>query len=158
MCVHACAPCLHACRECICPTLRKPLYRQIHTYPGPDDHDETCAAVVEAILSRQLNAFVAGTFEVLETVSALSNGAVRLCLLSATSDRENYVPHCARLGCRIMQPNWSIVDKQLCEAAHAANIKVNPFWAGGSAPFGFQPSIDHLDLSAALILSAALTY
>ena len=53
---------------------------------------------------------------------------IRRCLLGATQNQAEYISECVKLGCDICQPNWSIVSPELCAEAHAAGIRVNPFW------------------------------
>jgi glycerophosphoryl diester phosphodiesterase len=105
------------------------LELNVHTYPGPNDHETTVAGVVSELQRRGLleTAFVAGTSEVLATAIALEP-RIRRCLLSFTSD-DDYVKQCAAFDCDIIQPNWSIVDKALCDEAHSHGMRVDPFWA-----------------------------
>lgn len=105
------------------------LELNVHTYPGPQDLAPLVAGVVGEIQQRGLlqTAFVAGDYDVMHEAIRLEP-KIRRCLLGATQNQADYIAECIKLGCDICQPNWSIVSAELCDAAHAAGIRVNPFW------------------------------
>lgn len=110
-------------------SLPRNLELNIHTYPGPEDKEHLVAGVVGEIQRRGLlqTAFVAGDFDVMHEAIRLEPN-IRRCLLGATQNQTQYIAECVKLGCDICQPNWSIVSPKLCHQAHAAGIRVNPFW------------------------------
>jgi glycerophosphoryl diester phosphodiesterase len=105
------------------------LELNIHTYPGPEDKELVVAGVVGEIQRRGLlqTAFIAGDYAVMHEAIRLEP-KIRRCLLGATQNQAEYIAECIKLGCDICQPNWSIVSPELCNEAHAASIRVNPFW------------------------------
>ena len=106
----------------------------IHIKDDPDSG----AAVVERVCheirtrDRYGSAFIAGSAAVLDRARAVDH-RVRRCLLSGQDDPLRYVQRAAAFGCYAIQPVGKITSSGLCVEAHAAGLRVHPFYADDEA-------------------------
>lgn len=106
------------------------LQLNIHVYPGPDDGEEIVRRVCREIEDRNLeeSTFITGMDDVMDLARSY-DPLVWRCNLSRQESPQNYVASCIEFGCYCMQPSNGIVTRELCEAAHAAGLRVHPFYA-----------------------------
>ena len=57
------------------------------------------------------------------------NPASVLCNLTRQENPIEYVKFSEELACQILQPSHTIITRELVEAAHARNMRVNVFYA-----------------------------
>jgi glycerophosphoryl diester phosphodiesterase len=105
----------------------------VHVKAGEQDRHVVVPAVAGELVRRGLldTAFVASDQQSLEVARRAAPG-LATCNLSV-EPLADYVARSAASGCRILQPGNAATTPELCAAAHAAGLEVNPFFADSRA-------------------------